>query len=178
MIQVAEFSGSAWGQLFLGECYRYGIGVRKDLAEAVRYYRLSAAQGNVQGQYVLAGCYYTGEGVLQNFSEACRYFQLSADQGNVSGLYGLGLCYQSATWAEKDLTKAFDYHRRAAELGDCLAQGAVGLCYSRLFTGGERAQRREGAVTRCGGSEIATRLVTESQRTRLRLCVGTGRVRQ
>ncbi|MBE6364584.1 MAG: SEL1-like repeat protein [Lentisphaerae bacterium] len=37
--------GDADGQYALGLCYEKGVGVTKDQTEAVKYYRLSAAQG-------------------------------------------------------------------------------------------------------------------------------------
>jgi len=37
--------GEAWAQIFLGDSYRNGEGVRKNDAEAVKWCRLAAAQG-------------------------------------------------------------------------------------------------------------------------------------
>ena len=42
-------AGNAWAQYNLGVMYRNGKGVPKDYAEALKWYRLSAAQGDVGG---------------------------------------------------------------------------------------------------------------------------------
>ena len=38
--------GEAWAQAFLGDNFAFGQGVTKNYAEALKWYRLAAAQGN------------------------------------------------------------------------------------------------------------------------------------
>jgi hypothetical protein len=40
----------------LGRCLENGIGIKKDLVQAVEYYRLSAEQRNSNGQYNFGRC--------------------------------------------------------------------------------------------------------------------------
>jgi TPR repeat protein len=67
----------------VGFCYYAGDGgVVKDYAEAVRLYRLAAAQGHAYAQYHLGHMFEIGQGVAQDRAEAIRWFRLAAAQGN------------------------------------------------------------------------------------------------
>ena len=50
--------------------YENGLGVPKDDKEAVKWYRLSAAQGNALGEGHLGIMYADGRGVPQDYKEA------------------------------------------------------------------------------------------------------------
>jgi TPR repeat protein len=63
--------------------FRDGHGVAKDYAEAVRFYRLSAAQGHATAQTNLGYMFEYGRGVAQDLAEAIRWYRLAAEQGNV-----------------------------------------------------------------------------------------------
>ena len=45
---------------------------RGDYAEAVKWYRLAAAQGNADVQFNLGTMYYDGKGVTQDYAEAVK----------------------------------------------------------------------------------------------------------
>jgi TPR repeat protein len=51
---------------------------RKNLAEAIIWYRRAAAQGDVDAQIVLAAAYEDGIGVPQDYVEAHKWFNLAA----------------------------------------------------------------------------------------------------
>ena len=55
--------------------FENGIGVEKDYAEAVKYYRKAADQGAAVGQYNLGLCYTDGVGVEKSFVEAVHEIQ-------------------------------------------------------------------------------------------------------
>ena len=79
---VSAAQGNADAQCNLGNRYKNGEGVDKDLKEAVRLYGLSAVQGIAQAQCNLGYCYETGQGVAKDWKEAVRLYGLSAAQGN------------------------------------------------------------------------------------------------
>jgi TPR repeat protein len=58
--------GNAHSQFNYGNCLKKGEGVRKDLKEAARCYKMSADQGNANGQVNYARCLQSGEGVSNN----------------------------------------------------------------------------------------------------------------
>lgn len=64
---------SAEVQLGIGDLYRSGEGVRKNYTEAVRWYRMAAAQGNADAMNNLGVSYSSGLGVRQDFAEAVRW---------------------------------------------------------------------------------------------------------
>jgi hypothetical protein len=63
-----------------------GRGVAKDEAEAVRWYRLAAAEGNADAQYYLGFMFQHGRGVAHDNVEAVRWFHLAAAQGHPSAV--------------------------------------------------------------------------------------------
>jgi hypothetical protein len=74
--------GHAFAQYNLGLRYAYGLGVREDDAEAVRWYRLAADQGDAFAQSNLGLMYDTGDGVPEDSVLAYMWYNLSAAQGH------------------------------------------------------------------------------------------------
>jgi TPR repeat protein len=73
--------GDATAQAQLGDAYDTGAGVKRDVAEAIKWYRRAAEQGNAEGQYSLGGKYDSGDGVAQDFAEALKWYRKAAEQG-------------------------------------------------------------------------------------------------
>ncbi|MEG1788763.1 MAG: tetratricopeptide repeat protein, partial [Kiritimatiellia bacterium] len=63
-------------------CYANGEGVARDEAEAVKWYRMAAAQGYAAAQYNLGVCYAKGEGVARDTVEAVKWYRKAAEQGD------------------------------------------------------------------------------------------------
>src|SRR4051812_21673675 len=74
--------GDAAAQADLGICFINGDGVKKDLQEAIKWFRNAADQGNPAGQQNLGMCYYQGEGVPKNLAEAAKWFRKAAGAGD------------------------------------------------------------------------------------------------
>lgn len=70
------------GQTWLGMCYQFGTGVRKDEVEAVRWYKRAAEQGWADGQYALGNCYGAGAGVPQDTRLFLVWIGKAASQGH------------------------------------------------------------------------------------------------
>jgi TPR repeat protein len=64
--------------------FDFGQGVAKDDAEAVRWYRLAAAQGHAGAQFNLGNMFAKGRCVAKDDAEAVRWWCLAAAQGHVS----------------------------------------------------------------------------------------------
>ena len=77
--------GKAYAQYNLGMMYDQGRGVRKDYAEAVKWYLLAAQQGNAHAQYNLGVMYSQGQGVRQNKTVAKQWFGKACDNGDQGG---------------------------------------------------------------------------------------------
>ena len=110
--------------------YLVGLGVPKNSDEAVRLYRLAAAQGYARAQANLGTRYLTGRGVPKNYDEAMRFYRLAAEQAYAPAQHNLGLMYANGQGVPKDDKEAIKWYRLAAQQGDALAQAELGLMYA------------------------------------------------
>ena len=53
----AAEQGDEWSQLALGDQYRIGLAVERDLAQSTAWYRRAAEQGNIFAQFELGNAY-------------------------------------------------------------------------------------------------------------------------
>jgi len=90
-------------QAYIGSCYHDGVGLEKDIKEALRLYRLSAQQGNKYGQARLATCYHYGYGVPINLDEAERLYTLAANQGLKGATQGLEILESGRQKSARDM---------------------------------------------------------------------------
>jgi TPR repeat protein len=80
--------------------------VPQDYAEALRWLRLSAAQGLDHAQYNLGVMYAEGHGVPQNHAEALKLYRLAAAQGNSGAQFSLGKMYLEGRVVPQDFVLA------------------------------------------------------------------------
>ncbi len=66
--------GDAYAPFQLGFCYQHGEGVKKNLVEAAKWYRLGAERGDFYAALTLADMYLKGEGVQQNEEKAIEWY--------------------------------------------------------------------------------------------------------
>ena len=109
--------GVAAAQCLLGNCYYEGIGVGRDEAETVKWYRKAAEQGHSDGQMNLGACYLFGSGVEEDKVEAAKWFRKSAEQSNADAQFLLGVCYYHGFGVEEDVDEAARWFHLAAEQG-------------------------------------------------------------
>jgi uncharacterized protein len=127
-------AGDAPCQNYLGVISERGRGVAQNAAEAVRLYRLAAAQGLAAAQYNVGRGYATGLGVRKNQPEAARWYRMAADQGDPAAQNALAILQAAGPARLRDLNSALDLFRRAAISGYPLAQLnlAAAFDHSRL----------------------------------------------
>ena len=68
---------------WLGFMYEVGAGVRKDEAEAFKWYHKSADRGAARAMNKLGVMYSSGTGVDKNMNEALRWYRAAAAAGNL-----------------------------------------------------------------------------------------------
>ncbi len=73
----------------LGTLYQIGLGVNRNMSEAVKWYKRAAIQGNASAQNALGVCYCNGDGITQDYNEAIKWFKKSAVQGNKKAVENL-----------------------------------------------------------------------------------------
>ena len=61
-LQEKAEGGDEDSQFQLGDCYFFGLGVKKDQREGVAWYRRAAEQGQMKAQFNLGGCLHEGLG--------------------------------------------------------------------------------------------------------------------
>ena len=130
-LQLLAMQGNAAAQADLGFRYFTGHGVKRDDAEAVRWYRLAAEQGHARAQNELGVMYLTGSGVEQDDAEAARWYRLAAEGGHRTAQHNLGDLYESGSGVERDFDAAARWFRLSAEQGFAAGQYRLGQMYER-----------------------------------------------
>ena len=107
-LQEDANAGNVDAQMDLAMAYHDGsYGLKRNDAEAVKWFTKAAEQGDLEGQYNLAIAYYHGYGVKKNINEAVKWFQKAAEQGYADAESILASAYQNGTGGvSKDLVKA------------------------------------------------------------------------
>ena len=121
--------GDADAQNEVGRYYQNGIGVAKDDAEAVSWYRKAADQGHANAQDNLGWMYQNGLGVEQNYIEAVSWYRKAADQGHANAQNNMGWMYQNGLGVEQNYIEAVSWYRKAADQGHANAQNNMGWMY-------------------------------------------------
>jgi TPR repeat protein len=129
-IRAKAEKGDAESQCSLGGAYFFGdLGLAKDEALAVKWYRKAAEQGLADAQRILGMCYINGGGVAKDPVQAVKWFRSAAEQGNPLAQLDLALCYHSGDGLAEDAMESVKWARKAAEQGNAQAQFNLGTCY-------------------------------------------------
>jgi TPR repeat protein len=101
--------------------YINGLGLKKDDAEAAKWFRMAADRGGDRAQYNLGVMYDTGTGVPMDDETAVKWYRRSAEQGYASAQNDLGAMYDRGEGVRQDLAEAYAWFSLAAE-SDALAR--------------------------------------------------------
>jgi len=121
-------NGDAESQFQIGRCYDRGLGVKKDLKKAIRWWKMSADHGHSKSQFNLGICYYSGEGVDRDVDLAYCYFRKSSADGNERSICYLGICYLRGLGVSKNYHEAVRLFQQSANTGCKEAQYYLGMC--------------------------------------------------
>jgi TPR repeat protein len=97
----------------MGERYRDGDGVKKDLAKAAEYFKKADVAAEAMAKRI------NEENKLKEQAAKQQNFiriLVSADRGSLDSMIHVGKCYRDGDGVEKDLNKAREYFRKAAGL--------------------------------------------------------------
>ncbi|RYH20466.1 sel1 repeat family protein [archaeon] len=127
-LAAAAEKGNANAQILLGTYYANGLGVAKDVDEALRLYKLAAAKQNVDALFALGTHYFDGIGVEKDESVGVKYWsKLTPD---FQGFTPVQIRHVACAYLEgiggvqKHTDAAVRWMTKAADKGDLLA-----LCY-------------------------------------------------
>jgi hypothetical protein len=116
-LKLLAEQGDAQSQTRLAHKYALGKGVKKDMKEAVRWYRVAGNQGESEAQFNLGYMYYNGEGLPRNYDQAVEWFEKSAAQGNPAALGNLGLMHDNGEGVPEDNAEALQLYKLGAVPG-------------------------------------------------------------
>jgi TPR repeat protein len=129
LFEGEKFEKLAYAQNIIGERLYYGVGIAKDAVEAVKWFRLAAAQGDAAAQENLGWMYYHGAGVPKDAVEAVNWYRLSAVSGNPDGELSLAMMYDVGAGVSEDDVMAVKWYRAAAMQDMPTAQLILGRMY-------------------------------------------------
>ncbi len=127
----AAQAGDVRAQNALGTCYRYGIGVTKDLEQAVQWYQKAADQGNTDAQMNLASVYAKGIGVAKDPKLAMQWMRKAAEQGDFRAQADLGEALMHGLVLDKDQAQVVSWLQKSAAQGYAAAQNNLADSYEK-----------------------------------------------
>ena len=109
--------GDAHAMFRLGRFYAGGIGVARDDAEAVRWYRMGSSAGNLNATTALALALIEGRGTNRDEPEGLRLLRAAAEKDDYEAMHRLGVILSQGKLVAKDTPEAIRLLAKAAEAG-------------------------------------------------------------
>ncbi len=109
--------GSSNGMLNLFFCYFNGVGVSKDIYEAINWLEKAIEIGNSKAMYNMSWLYRGGNGIESNLSKEIYYLALASKNELPIAMYVLGLYYMMGKGVEKNPKMAFNLMEQASDKG-------------------------------------------------------------
>ncbi len=118
--------GNVLSAMFLGRSYKTGVGVRRDLEAAQRYYQLAAEQGNVEAMREAAILMRSGKDDVR----ALALFKMAAEKGDVVATYYCGKMLCEGRGTARNAAEGIGYLQKAADRGYAAAQYELAEAYA------------------------------------------------
>lgn len=128
-LQSEAHAGNFAAQKYLGDLYKKGEGIHKDLTKAAEWYRRAGKGGLASAQAELGFLFYKGRGVGKDYSKAAEWWEKAAKQGDAAAQSNLGVLFFKGQGVSQDYTKAAKFWLEAAEQGDPPSQYNIGYAY-------------------------------------------------
>ena len=149
--------GDADAMLELSTCYRFAMGVNKDIDWANYWLECAAKAGSTKALTVLTSLGDNGTGLKDakrreldaivqreqqklkvddgpiDYSTYNDALYRKAQSGDAKAQYYLGDCYYDGKGVAKDYSQVVYWYRKAAEQGYALAQADLGYCYQKGY---------------------------------------------
>lgn len=121
--------GDPSAQTLLGEIYSRGLGVRRNMKEAARWYQAAAKAGNSEAQFRYAMILLEGSAVSKDEAQARDLMKAAADAGLPLAEYNYGQMLIESSPAG-GFSEAAGYFEKAASSGVAEAQYAMSQLYA------------------------------------------------
>jgi TPR repeat protein len=128
VISRAE-QGDAQAQYELASRYEKGEGIKKNIDEALKWYRKAAENGHAGAQVDLGWFYQKGQFVEKNIKQAIALYTKAANRGNPQAQLNLAVLYDGGVEVPEDNKSAVKWYKLAAEQGSEAAQLNLGVNY-------------------------------------------------
>ncbi|MDR1724873.1 MAG: sel1 repeat family protein [Bacteroidales bacterium] len=129
--RVAAESGIVDAQYQLGRCYYEGLGVERNIPEALAWYNRAATKGYAPAQNALGKAYETGDFGQDDQVTAKKFYLLAANQGYAEAMYNYGkLCLDGYFNYTAEAVKWF---AKSAGQGYAPAMFDLGHCYENGY---------------------------------------------
>lgn len=117
--------GDVFYAYYVGNCYKRGLGTKKNLGKAAVYFEKAANLGSVPAMCELGILYRESKKPDKSYD----WFERAAKADNLTGIYYCGDMLQKGEGVQQDKEKGFNMLLRAADEGFPAAQYAVGNSY-------------------------------------------------
>lgn len=107
----------------------YGIGVKKNIKKAIKWYKLSCNKENLFGLLFLGSLYERGYGVPLDERMAFNLYEKAIKHNYPVAKRQLAFMYRTGSGTTKNIDKSHELYREAANQGYPLAQYALALQY-------------------------------------------------
>lgn len=96
------------GECKVGEYYRDGTGVSRDISKAIEFLSRSAQKGSEWGQLSLSSCYLS----QRQYEKATYWLTKAYEQGSLNACHNLADCYYYGNGVEQSYEKAFEIFQK------------------------------------------------------------------
>lgn len=130
VFEAKATAGEHVAQFAVAQHYHQGLGVEKDVAQAVRWYTKAAEKNHIEAQVILGKIFESGEGLRQDFRKAAKWYDLAANIGKHAGAqFALAQLYFDGRGVPNDPSQALKWYRTSANRGFAKAQFRLGAIY-------------------------------------------------
>ena len=162
----STISGSAHSWYALGECFRHGLGFRKNIKKAKELYKKAidsdnGTSGVVASCIALGEIFEYGDGVTASIIIATKYYMSAADRLSSVGQWKVATALENGIGIQKNIHRAVHYFRLCANSGYARAQRKSATYYMK----GHGVERPRGYIREIveqaarGGSKEAKKLL-------------------
>lgn len=137
-------AGDSAAQTLVAEILSRGLGVKRDEAEAAKWYALAAEQGVPEAQFQYALMLLDGRFTKKDPQAAYALMQAAAEAGNRLAQFNFAQLLVQREPGSAGMSKAVAYYRRAADAGLADAQYAM----SQIYMNGVGGKQKDEAEAR------------------------------
>lgn len=128
-LRIAAARGDVRAGYEVARRFSYGLGVPKDLDQAIKWYMQGASKGFAPSQYRLATYYERGRGIEKNLGRAKVWYQRAAMLGNVKAMHNLAVISTALEKEDTDYKTAIYWFKHAANRNLADSQFNLAILY-------------------------------------------------